>query len=723
MGRGAGRRRRGGQASATQSPARGAPTQEASNESSAATAAAAAAAVAAAAVQRSRRSEEFESFLDRVRKQVEFYFSDANLRRDVFLQRKMKEGDGYVELATLLTFNRIRTLRCFSVGHLAQAVRKSDMLVLSEDKTKLARNREKAPVDEADPTPRIVYVEGLPITFSIDDLNTFFSRYGRVCLVELPRQRQTREPRGFCFVEYSTSSEADYAVAQLDNFWPSTWPTRYDAKALRAMPKASWYSYKREFQVTERSSRRGIYQRRENASESMSASAAPASSSTTPAPGLANGSAATSVPASSSASPKVRRGCLLRISGFSQPQTQLSLRQFVEHAVPVEFCDFEPGDSQALLRLRSPEDCNFLLMDLRQTSRYLGWLRPQVSVLTPDEEERYWQEVASRYAARADISRENDPDGEVGVARLQTSKIRQQMFPNPEGVVVGGPTKTTTVYRFPAKPDLLRPKRAGSTPVVGTAGCSNSRSGSFVDTAGGCSTFGQAGLGKPRIIRRRIFGTRAARLRKDVPLRTVVPPMPRRLKNVVIAPPSPPVRGHSTASIKEPELGPPAAKVIRQAPQDPLFPPPSPGPLQKPSKLQKVATAPVRQGLPDMQFPPPSPVAVPQPPAKRKRAASPVPQQPVRKPFTGLVPLLLPPPSPIAKRPDRVASAPSADAGEVVGAAGATLPDSGSGPSTEQRQSPKEPELEKQDKEQKDSFREDSMLDKIDIDELESLFE
>jgi hypothetical protein len=45
------------------------------------------------------------------RRQIEYYFSDSNFRRDKFLRAKANEdADGYVALTVLLTFNRVKAL-------------------------------------------------------------------------------------------------------------------------------------------------------------------------------------------------------------------------------------------------------------------------------------------------------------------------------------------------------------------------------------------------------------------------------------------------------------------------------------------------------------------------------------------------------------------------------------------------------------------------------------
>ena len=44
-------------------------------------------------------------------KQVEFYFSDSNLPRDKFLSQRIRESqDGWIDLALIASFNRIKRL-------------------------------------------------------------------------------------------------------------------------------------------------------------------------------------------------------------------------------------------------------------------------------------------------------------------------------------------------------------------------------------------------------------------------------------------------------------------------------------------------------------------------------------------------------------------------------------------------------------------------------------
>ena len=66
---------------------------------------------AAAAPEAAAAPAPSKQMLDKLRKQIEYYFGDANFRNDKFLKGKANEdADGFVGLSVLLTFNRIKAL-------------------------------------------------------------------------------------------------------------------------------------------------------------------------------------------------------------------------------------------------------------------------------------------------------------------------------------------------------------------------------------------------------------------------------------------------------------------------------------------------------------------------------------------------------------------------------------------------------------------------------------
>lgn len=72
----------------------------------------------------------------------EYYFSDSNLRRDKFLSKQISDNEGgWVELAVLLTFKRLKSMSD-DASVIVAAVQKSSagLVEVSEDKLKLRRH-------------------------------------------------------------------------------------------------------------------------------------------------------------------------------------------------------------------------------------------------------------------------------------------------------------------------------------------------------------------------------------------------------------------------------------------------------------------------------------------------------------------------------------------------------------------------------------------------------
>jgi cold-inducible RNA-binding protein len=61
-----------------------------------------------------------------------------------------------------------------------------------------------------------LYVGNLPYETTETDLQTLFEESGQVASVNVMRDRETGRPRGFGFVEMSSSDEANAAISRLD---------------------------------------------------------------------------------------------------------------------------------------------------------------------------------------------------------------------------------------------------------------------------------------------------------------------------------------------------------------------------------------------------------------------------------------------------------------------------------------------------------------------------
>uniref|UniRef100_A0A7I4FJP2 HTH La-type RNA-binding domain-containing protein n=1 Tax=Physcomitrium patens TaxID=3218 RepID=A0A7I4FJP2_PHYPA len=126
-----------------------------------------------------------EELKDKILKQVEYYFSDANLSTDTYLMKFVKkDAEGFVPIPVVASFRKIKNLMK-NHGVVAAALRKSTRLVLSEDGKKVRRALPLPDVDSEEVQARTVVAENLPEEHSIESMEQLFGKVGTVKLVRI----------------------------------------------------------------------------------------------------------------------------------------------------------------------------------------------------------------------------------------------------------------------------------------------------------------------------------------------------------------------------------------------------------------------------------------------------------------------------------------------------------------------------------------------------------
>jgi RNA recognition motif-containing protein len=164
------------------------------------------------------------SLLQTIRQQIEFYFSDQNLPKDVFLKKLLEldeTGEGWVQLQVIANFNKVKQLTP-QLDLIREALRSSTLLMVSEDgmhirrKTpiiaKQADDHQSIETKGSTPEKRTIYVSKVPKDCNKEYLALVFGEYGTITRIDLPVDKKTGENKGIAFVEFGSEEEMLNAI-------------------------------------------------------------------------------------------------------------------------------------------------------------------------------------------------------------------------------------------------------------------------------------------------------------------------------------------------------------------------------------------------------------------------------------------------------------------------------------------------------------------------------
>lgn len=150
---------------------------------------------------------------DKIIRQVEYYFGDVNMNKDKFLQEEVKKDEGWVALETLIKFNRLKALST-DIDEILKSLKESTsgLLEINETDKKVRRSIQKplpenAPEFEITLKKNTVYVKGFPQTMVLDELYSFFEKYGKVLQIFMRRFPATRQFKGSVFVTFDKNED------------------------------------------------------------------------------------------------------------------------------------------------------------------------------------------------------------------------------------------------------------------------------------------------------------------------------------------------------------------------------------------------------------------------------------------------------------------------------------------------------------------------------------
>lgn len=181
-----------------------------------------------------------EDFDEKVRKQVEFYFSDSNLQSDKFLWKIYEANDGWVELKTILTFGRMKQYR--PEEKVIESLKKSEKLILSSNNEMIRRKDPIKDFNEIKNTKKrnTLHIEGFPKNLSQEDVENWVNeklidslpKEKEICSIRRIRSKVKKEFFGVVDVEFKTQEDCEFILNNVELSYPKGVITKEEAESM-----------------------------------------------------------------------------------------------------------------------------------------------------------------------------------------------------------------------------------------------------------------------------------------------------------------------------------------------------------------------------------------------------------------------------------------------------------------------------------------------------------
>lgn len=295
--------------------------------------------------------------------QIEYYFGDANLFRDKFLQGEIAKNDGWVPLTTMLKFKRLAALS-EDAAVIVAALDKSDegLVEISADRESVRRHPERPLPEKNEETrkeviSRTAYVKGFPLDLEMPALLEFFKPFPKVANIVirkyLDKPTKTYKSKGSVFATFSTRDQCAAFLGQE--------AVKYNDTELICKWQTDYYASKKT-------------EKQEKAKERVT-----------------------------KAEPVIElpKGAVLHLNGISGDVSRETIKAAIEElGADVAFIDFQRGDDSAHVRLSTENTAQPLLEKLTDGKLKLEGLEVPAKVLEGDEETEYLAECVEKIKLR-----------------------------------------------------------------------------------------------------------------------------------------------------------------------------------------------------------------------------------------------------------------------------------------------------------------------------------
>lgn len=316
-----------------------------------------------------------------IKKQIEFYFSDSNYRKDTFLKTAAEndpDGLGFVPISVLLTFNKLKSITT-DEKLIRDALIDSTEVVVDEEKSRIRRSK---PLPEEDISKlKTLYVKGYPVDdtdLTIDSISEQFSVYGKVVMVRLRRDHTTKLFKGSAFVEFETVESMENAIklTHKDDNANEVILTYKDKPFVCIMRIEEWLARKKaKFEARKKSKSSVVDTTVESTDKSSS---------------NANVGEKRKLEESLNFTP----GLIVKITNLPDDATLFQIKDAFIAISEVKYVEYRTGESEAFMRVASTESSEKIIAALGQGFSLPGSeTKLTGSILKDADEIAYWTKI------------------------------------------------------------------------------------------------------------------------------------------------------------------------------------------------------------------------------------------------------------------------------------------------------------------------------------------
>ncbi|XP_033211553.1 la protein homolog [Belonocnema kinseyi] len=326
--------------------------------------------------------------LEKIKKQVEFYFGDVNMQRDKFLIEQTKLSEGWIPLEVMLKFKMLASMTQ-DTPTIVKALEASELIETSEDKTKIRRSLDHPlPVYDEEyrkaQEARTVYAKGFPLQgLAMDQLKTFFEPFEPIENIYMRKYADKEKKmhfKGSVFVQFKTLDAAKIFMEKDSVKYEETvlirrWAAEYNAEKQKEREE------KRQKKADQKDKKNPDQKQDKSATEPEKEE-----------------KEAFSLP----------KGSVLYFSGLENATREDIRDALTKLDAQIAYVDYTRGNESGHVRLAKENEAKTVFEKLEEGKIKLGEKEVSVRVLEGDEEAEY---LARMERELADLRKERNKSG------------------------------------------------------------------------------------------------------------------------------------------------------------------------------------------------------------------------------------------------------------------------------------------------------------------------